>query len=241
MNSREEFEMKRSTYVAAIVTVTLGTFGALIGATGTPTPAVAQTTTTFDHLKCFGVKDGLSGQLYTADLIPENSILATENGDRVEGGRLVKGCRIRVPALEFCSAVSKENATNVRSGNPPPGASAGADAGQFMCYRLICPNDRVKPQLNVTDQFGSRSITVSNRPKMLCAPIESNVATPTPTPTGSVSPTGTPTPSGTPTVTATPTPVVTGTPVETPTPVETATPTPTMGSPSGAFLDQPVF
>lgn len=234
MNSREEFEMRRSTYVAAIVTVTLGTFGALIGASGTPTPAVAQTMTTFDHLKCYGVRDGLKGQLYTADLVPENSIFTTEDGDRVEGGKLVKGCRITVPAKQFCTAVSKENATNVRGGGPPPGAAAGPDAGQFMCYRLTCPGDRVKQQLNVTDQFGSRSITVNDRPTMLCAPIESNVATPTPTPTGS--PGG-----GTPT----PTPVVTGTPVETatptPTPVETATPTPTMGSPSGAFLDQPVF
>ena len=79
--------MRRSTYVAAIVTITLGTFGALIGASGTPSPAVAQTTTTFDHLKCYGIRDGLSHQLYTADLIPENSIFTTEDGDRTEGGR----------------------------------------------------------------------------------------------------------------------------------------------------------
>src|SRR5262245_4326378 len=72
----------------------------------------------FDHLKCYPVRDGLRNQLYTADLVPlDDSVFVTENGDAVSG--TPRGCRIQVPAREFCTAVSKENARDVRTGVAP--------------------------------------------------------------------------------------------------------------------------
>jgi hypothetical protein len=196
----------------------------------------------FDHLKCFPIRDGLRQQLFTADLVPEDSdIFTTENGDRITDGKLVRGCRIRVPARELCIPVSKENAREVNTDLPPPGSEPGPNAGEFACYSLSCPKDNVKEHLNISDQFGTRPIEVLDRPSKLCAPVTRGTPTPTPsvTPTGSPtsSPTATPTPVGTPTSTPVGTP--TSTPVGTPTatPTETPTPTPTPGSPSGAFLD----
>jgi hypothetical protein len=223
-----------------------------------PTPtASASPEQAFDHLKCFPIRDGLRQQLFTADLVPEDSdIFTTENGDRIEDGKLKPGCRIRVPARELCIPVSKENAHEVNTDVPPPGAEAGPNAGEFACYLLRCPKDNVKEHLNISDQFGTRPIEVLDRPSKLCAPVTRGTPTPTPsvTPTGSPtssptsSPTATPTstPVGTPTSTpvgtptSTPVGTPTSTPVGTPTATPTETPTPTPGSPSGAFLDSSV-
>ncbi|HZR81139.1 MAG TPA: hypothetical protein VFD92_08575 [Candidatus Binatia bacterium] len=203
--------------------------------------ATAQTTPTFDHLKCYGIRDGLRQNLYTATLVPlDGSVFTTENGDPSSGSPA--GCRIQIPAAEFCTAVSKQDAHTVKGGTPPPGTGPGPDAGEYFCYRLRCPGDRTREQFTATDQFGTRTVQLNDRPTKLCAPAFRG-AVPTGTPTASGTPSGTPTPTGGPTATPTATPTVeptaTGTAEPTPTPTAEPTATPTAGSASRAFLDAP--
>lgn len=227
-----------------------------------PRPVAAQDEeVTFDHLTCYPIRDGLRRQRYDADLVAENGIFLNDALDEVDvDGRVLRECQIQVPARELCIATDKRNATDATQQlNGPPGAPPGPPAGEFLCYTVRCSTDRTRERLTIQDQFGLRRIEVRDLPSRLCAPAVRPDGPPTPTP-GEPTPTPTsggeptPTPDGEPTPTPTsdgePTPTPgeepTPTPGEepTPTPGEEPTPTPgeptpmpTIGSPSGAFLD----
>jgi hypothetical protein len=117
-----------------------------------PGLAMAGQATQDSHLKCYKAKDPAAKTAYTADLLTIQTSFPQENG-----------CTISVPAKMLCSPVSK---TNVQP--PPPGGEFGVTlTEEFACYKVKCPKGEF--QLSVTDQFGSRSVTVK-APKLLCAP-----------------------------------------------------------------------
>jgi hypothetical protein len=109
--------------------------------------------TTQDHLHCYKLKDAAAKKLYTADLDSANPSFPSE-----------QGCQIKLPGKMFCRAVAKHNV------NPtPPGAPSGPQLFEdFVCYKLKCGKSALTVQ--VTDQFGSRSMTVK-KPTVLCSPV----------------------------------------------------------------------
>jgi len=103
----------------------------------------------FDHLKCYKVRDPAAKATYTANL----NGLAAENG-----------CVIKVPGKMLCVQTAK----TAVSPAPPGGGPSGTAAGAFMCYRVKCPKG-ASAGVPVTDQFGSRSLAPASA-KFLCAP-----------------------------------------------------------------------
>ncbi|MBM4268415.1 MAG: hypothetical protein FJ144_17695 [Deltaproteobacteria bacterium] len=126
----------------------------------------------FDHMKCYKIKDPEGGKQYTTDLVPEiTHDFVTELGDRIVGGFLVPGCRIKMPAKFFCIDTRTENAHDVK---PPYDPSSwmvpGAESGERLCYKLLCPPVLPK-SLDVIDQFGARTIELRGRTEYLCTPV----------------------------------------------------------------------
>jgi hypothetical protein len=144
---------------------------ALAGVVLTARPGGAQTV--FDQMKCYKIRDAAKGKSYSIDLIPElTHDFQTEIGDRIVGGFLQKGCRIKVPAKYFCI---QSNAQQVHDVLPPYTAAQwnvpGADAGERLCYKLTCP--AVAPKsIPIIDPFGNRTIELLGRTEYLCGPVE---------------------------------------------------------------------
>lgn len=166
-----------------------------------PRPARAQTTN-YDHLTCVNLNrdDRLAKPPPPLQLDPEQAEFLESNGCKISGSNKIARAR------QVCYATAKS------PGGPPSGEDLSGQS--FLCYRVKCArNGGGKTPVELTDQFGSGSVTVNQQPvtKTLCVP---------------AFPPGTPTPTAT--VTPTPTPVVTATPV--------VTPTPPYGSASKAFV-----
>jgi hypothetical protein len=126
----------------------------------------------FDHMKCYPVRDTGLPRQYTADLHPKDLAKFTvEPGDTIVGGALRPGCRIRTPAKFFCTDVDPRNS---RLATPPfdptQWTMRGPEAGDRLCYKLVCPSVSEK-QLDIVDQFGSRRITVRQKPTWFCTPV----------------------------------------------------------------------
>jgi hypothetical protein len=166
-----------------------------------PRAAQAQT---FDHLTCAKVNkdDRLAKPPPPLTLTPEQAEFLASNNCKIAGANKV------ARAKQVCYATSKSPS------NPPNGEDLSGQS--FLCYRIKCDkNGGGKTPIDLTDQFGTGSVTVNQQPntKDLCVPAF-GPGTPTPVPT------------------ATPTPVVT-----TPTPTPVVTPTPPYGSASRAFVN----
>src|SRR2546427_7927294 len=97
---------------------------------------------TADHLKCYKVKPDTKVK-GLVDLLPEREGLLPE-----------RDCKVVGPTL-FCVAVEK---TNVRVEPPPPGAPAGPQASERLCYKLKCPKPFPSPVV-ASDQFGTFNLT----------------------------------------------------------------------------------
>jgi hypothetical protein len=201
------------TIVCSVVGLVLLAGAGAAGAQGTPS---------FDHLKCYKLKDFAPKKAYAVDLIP----------DQDPPFSVEQGCKIMVPAKLFCIDVIKQNVQP-----PPPGTVSGTNARDYLCYKVKCPK-QVLPIVTVEDQFGRRDLTIKP-PKFVCAPAN-KVIPPTRTPTPTKTRTPTPTRTLTPTRTRTPTPTRTLTPTRTrtPTPTRTITPTRTV-TPSATATETP--
>jgi hypothetical protein len=116
-------------------------FAYVVGSAGSATAA-------FDHLKCYKVKDTALKATYTATL----------NGLTNDAG-----CSIKVPAKLCCVAAEKTAVTPT-----PPGGGGTGVPNNFCCYKAKCPKNPA-PVQNVSDQFGTRTVTPSTV-KYLCAP-----------------------------------------------------------------------
>jgi hypothetical protein len=117
---------------------------------------------TFDHLKCFQIKDELSHRTVdTADLTPDQGALFGK-----------QNCKIKLPANHFCVDTSK---TNVKKPDGSPFETVAIDsqpAREYLCYELRCPRESIT--FDATDQFGNRSVR-SKRGDYFCAPAETVV------------------------------------------------------------------
>lgn len=128
--------------------------------------------TVFDNMKCYKIRDSLSGKQYTADLAPKlTHDFQLEPGDKIVGGVLKKGCRIRTPAKLFCIEVEPENA---RDASPPYDPAqwtvAGPEPGERLCYKLSCPPVPQK-ELAIIDSFGTRTIRLLGRTAYFCTSV----------------------------------------------------------------------
>ena len=126
----------------------------------------------FDNMKCYKIRDSAPGRLYTADLVPKlTHDFATELGDRIVGGVLQRGCRIRTPAKFFCIEVEAENAHDaIPPYNPTQWTVAGPEPGERLCYKLSCPAVPAK-DLAIIDAFGTRTIKLLGRTGYFCTSV----------------------------------------------------------------------
>jgi len=133
-------------------------------------PATAQTV--FDNMKCYKIRDTQPGKQYTADLVPKlTHDFSTELGDRIIGGVLKKGCRIRVPAKLFCIEVEPQNAHDASPPyNPAQWTVDGPEPGERLCYKLSCPPTPQK-DLAIIDAFGTRTIKLLGRTGYFCTSV----------------------------------------------------------------------
>jgi hypothetical protein len=143
----------------------------VLGAACGVTPAAAQTPV-FDHMKCYKIKDDAASKTYTSDLAPElTHDFQLEPGDRIVGGSLVKGCRIKVPAKFFCIDIDDQNTHDVVPPyNPSQWTVDGPKSGERLCYKLTCPKT-VPKKLSIIDQFGNRDITLLGVAQYFCTPV----------------------------------------------------------------------
>ncbi len=110
---------------------------------------------TYDHLKCFKVKDSLASFVATADLRP----LDTGNFE------LDAGCAIKVRSRELCMPVNKD-----RTDEGPSLVVEGQDlTNAFLCYTVKCRDELLPATLSMSDQFGSRELSKLHTIR-LCAP-----------------------------------------------------------------------
>src|SRR5262249_2965069 len=117
----------------------------------------------FDHLKCYKVKE-LNKQKVKGlvDLTPMQTQFLRENDCKITGPKLL------------CVPVSKENPRTVP---PPPGAPAGPEESDHICYSLRCR----KPfpgSVPVTDQFGTFALQPTGT-SLLCTPARKGGSTTT--------------------------------------------------------------
>jgi hypothetical protein len=149
----------------------------------------------FDHLKCFRIRDSLTNRrtVLLADLLPSLPFAPAPD------------CRVTLPARHFCVPAAKGN---VLSGDVPVETfpvPPGPLPDDFLCYDLHCERDR--PDLTVLDQFGARPVRIRHS-DFLCMPAR-KVPQGSPTPTPGATSTPLP-PSPTPTATPVPCQLITG-------------------------------
>jgi hypothetical protein len=138
-----------------------------------------------DHLECYKIKDPVR-------LAAVVDLDAPQFG--LEAGCQVKRARMFCVPAENTVISAKDKAT----GNPiTPLSVSGPNPGDRICYKVKCPLP-FPPDTQVTDQFGTRTVT-GLKPFLLCAPAVEGGVPPTPTPTPIL-------PAATPTLTATATP-----------------------------------
>jgi hypothetical protein len=106
-----------------------------------------------NHLACYKVKDVLAKQKFANVQLLSNT-----------GGPSHTGCIVAVGAKTCCHAVDK-------IGVPPQVGGGGptANTSKFCCYKVKCPKGPTGT-ISATDQFGSRTLSISKPPKQLCAP-----------------------------------------------------------------------
>lgn len=109
----------------------------------------------FDHLKCYKVKDASSFSA-TADLFPSDSL--TYESDA--------GCSIKVRSRQLCVPVSKGLLTS----DSPQLDIGGIDlANAFLCYKVRCPATQLPPTIQMSDQFGTHTLS-GLRTATVCTP-----------------------------------------------------------------------
>jgi hypothetical protein len=129
-----------------------------------------------DHLKCFKVKDPSSFHA-TVDLFAADP-------DTFESDA---GCSVSVRSRQLCVPVAKQ----IVSSDAPDLDVAGIDlTNAFLCYKVRCPDSVLPPALQMSDQFGTRTLT-GLRTSTICAPAIAG-APPVTTTTTSTLPDGTP-------------------------------------------------
>lgn len=145
--------------------------GVALAVAGAAATFVAAQPASFDHLACYQTKDTVRRGTVRADVVPDAPPFLA-----------ALGCRIKLPAVEYCTRAAKQNVA------PPPSANVtGAEPGDYFCYKVTCPRDADLGGVGIAshDQFGARTVFL-RKPKRLCVP--ATRATPTPTATATPTP-----------------------------------------------------
>lgn len=108
-----------------------------------------------DHLKCYKVKD-TSALSATVDLRPLDGI----------NFEVDAGCTVKVRSRQVCFPVEKDL---VSSTGPDFDVNGQELANPFLCYKVRCPEAAVPESLQMSDQFGTRTLT-GFRTSTVCAP-----------------------------------------------------------------------
>jgi len=124
---------------------------AVVGALGLVWAVSASAERPRDHLKCYHVQDASEAR-------------ATVDPDTLPFG-VDLGCVIEAKAREVCVPANAEVLADAAA---VPQTEGDDLAYERTCYRLKCP-ERPLPAVQVTDRFGTRSVTV-RRAKTLCVP-----------------------------------------------------------------------
>ena len=128
-----------------------------------------------DHLRCFKIKDPSSFHA-TVDVRPlDDAVFSVE-----------AGCTIKVKSRQVCFAVEKDLVTTDAPTALVPGAEL---SNAFLCYSMRCPSSLLPESLDMSDQFGTRTLT-GFRTSTICAPAV--IGDPPPTTTTTTMPHGPP-------------------------------------------------
>jgi len=103
-----------------------------------------------DHLACYGVKDPVRKGPSTLTL--------TNAG-------VTQSCRIGSRAQLACLETVTSNVVPA----PPGGGPAPGNAGQFLCYKLVCPKP-FPSAAEMADQFSGARVVTFKAAQFLCAP-----------------------------------------------------------------------
>jgi hypothetical protein len=136
-------------------------------------PASAQL---HDHLKCYKVKDPSSASA-TVDLRPAD----------LSNFEVDAGCTVKVRSRQVCFPVEKDLVNTTGTSLDVNGPEL---ATPYLCYKVRCPAAAIPASLQMSDQFGTRTLT-SLRTSTVCAPAVLGVPPVTTTTTNTV-PSGTP-------------------------------------------------
>jgi hypothetical protein len=109
----------------------------------------------YDHLQCYKVKDGQKFTSATVDLKP----LAAPPFP------LAAGCRLTGRAKQLCIPVDKTVVQTDANQLPVSGID---QTNLFTCYKIKCPT-AVVPDVEISDQFGNRTLT-KFKVSTLCVP-----------------------------------------------------------------------
>jgi len=128
-------------------------------------PASAQL---HDHLKCYKVKDTANFRA-TVDLRPLLSAPFEVDAN----------CTVKVRSRQLCFPVAKGVAS---SEGPSLDVSGQELENAFLCYTVKCPRAPLPESLEMSDQFGTRTLT-GLRTSTICAPAVYGAPPPTTTTT----------------------------------------------------------
>ncbi|RMD83251.1 MAG: hypothetical protein D6815_07085, partial [Candidatus Dadabacteria bacterium] len=142
-------------------------------------PAARGQVLAVDHLKCYKVKDA-------AKFLAEVDLEALQDQFGLEN------CKLKGKAKLFCVPVAKTVKSFVDKTKPPlkPYQFAGQNlTDDRLCYKIKCQPPVATPELEVTDQFGTRNVR-KFKAFMVCTPAFKG-APPTTTTTTTLPPTTT--------------------------------------------------
>jgi hypothetical protein len=108
-----------------------------------------------DHLKCFRIKDS-SSFAATVDLRPADDGIFSNDAD----------CVVKVRSRELCVPIEKEV---VETDAPETFVPGAALENAMLCYKLRCSNETVPDSIDVSDQFGTHTLT-GLKSYTICAP-----------------------------------------------------------------------
>jgi hypothetical protein len=108
-----------------------------------------------DHLQCFKVKDTVNFAA-TVDLRPADEPPFAVDAD----------CRVKVRSRQLCIPVEKDL---VEATGPQLGVGGQELLNAFLCYSVKCRDTDVPAAVQMSDQFGSRTLT-GLRTTTVCAP-----------------------------------------------------------------------
>jgi hypothetical protein len=115
--------------------------------------ATVATAQVHDHLKCYKVKDAASPPA-TVNLTPADPMFPSNTG-----------CTVKLKSKQICFPVKLDV---VAGGGQIPVSGEDLD-NPFICYAVKCPTTALPASVQMSDEFGTRTLT-GLRTSTVCAP-----------------------------------------------------------------------